>query len=98
MKPDSQGRVFLSLQRDAVFGADTKRNAAFVIKIRVTIADGANAKDTVTHGVNHTVIVTTKSPVKVQVLELYVREARASTIATIKGASEITKYLSVPKR
>jgi len=100
MKPDSQGRVFLSTHRDSVFmhGGDPKRKATFAIKLSVTIPQSANSKDAVTPGVNNTVIITTKSPLKVQVLELYVREPRATAIQTVKGASEIKKYLTARKQ
>ena len=100
MKPDSQGRVFLSLHRDSVFmhGADSKRKASFAIKVRATIPDAGKPEETVTPGVNHTVIIHTKTGVKVQVVELYVREPRGSTVVTIKGASEIKKYLSARKQ
>jgi hypothetical protein len=97
LKPNADGKLFFSEWRfDSVLmhGADMRRKAAFAIKLRVTIAPPAALQQAPTAGVTDTLIVSTTMPLPVQVLELYVREPRASSVKTIRGMVEIKKYLS----
>lgn len=97
LRPNADRTIYFSERRfDSVLmhGADTKRNATFAVKVRVTIPTTAALQQAATPGVSDTLIVTTAVPLQVQVLELYVREPRASTVKTIKGTPDITKYLS----
>ena|ERR1700730_14452569 len=97
LRPNAEGKMFFSEQKfDSVLmhGADTKRKATFAVKLRVTILTTAALQQAATAGVSDTLIVTTAMPLQVQVLELYVREPRASTVKTIRGIPDITKYLS----
>ena len=97
LKPNADGKLFFSEWRfDSVLmhGADARRKAAFAVKLRVTIALPAALQQAATAGVSDTLIVSTTIPLPVQVLELYVREPRASIVKTIRGMVEIKKYLS----
>src|SRR5262249_40689546 len=97
LKPNADGKLFFSEWRfDSVLmhGADMRRKAAFAIKLRVTIVPPASLQQMATAGVSDTLVVSTTMPLRVQVLELYVREQRASNITIIRGAAEIKKYLS----
>jgi hypothetical protein len=97
LKPNTEGKLFFSEWRfDSVLmhGADLRRKAAFAVKLRVTIAPPAVLQQVATAGVSDTLIVSTTMPLRVQVLELYVRESRSSAVKTIRGTSEIKKYLS----
>jgi hypothetical protein len=98
LKPNSEGKLFFSEHRfDSVLmhGADLRRKATFAVKLRVTIVPPATLQQVATEGVSDTLIVSTTMPLPVQILELYVREPRASTVKTIRGMAEIRKYLSV---
>jgi hypothetical protein len=97
IKPNTDGKLCFSEWRfDSVLmhGADMRRKATFAIKLRVTIAPPAVVQHAATAGVADTLIVSTTMPLRVQVLELYVREPRASNVKAIKGTAEIKKYLS----
>ena len=97
LKPNTEDKLFFSEWRfDSVLmhGADSRRTAAFAVKLRVTIAPPAVLEQVATAGVSDTLVVSTKMPLRVEVLELYVREPRASTVKTIRGTAEIKKYLS----
>jgi hypothetical protein len=88
LKPNMEGKLFFSEWRfDSVLmhGADLRRKASFAIKLRVTIVPPAVLQQTATAGVSDTLIVSTTMPLRVQVLELYVREPRATTVRTIRG-------------
>jgi hypothetical protein len=97
LKPNLQGKLFFSEWRfDSVLmhGADSRRKATFAVKLRVTIVPPAVLQQAATAGVSDTLIVSTTLPLRAQVLELYVREPRATTVKTIRGTAEIVKYLS----
>jgi hypothetical protein len=97
LKPNSEGRIYFSEARfDSVLmhGADTKRNATFAVKLRVTIPPTAGLERSRTPGVVDTLVIRTPVPVRVDVLELYVREPRAAVFKTVKGKQEIVRYLS----
>ncbi len=97
LRPNPEGKIYFSESRfDSVLmhGADTRRKATFALKLRVTIPATVALQKDATQGVSDSVIVTTAMPLAVQVLELYVRELRATTVTTMKGLSDIKKYLS----
>jgi hypothetical protein len=96
LKPNADGKIFFSRWRfDSVLmhGPDSKRMASFAVKLRVTIPSTASVEYQPTDGVPDTVVLLTTMPVHVQVIELYIRAARASTVNTIRGIADITKYL-----
>jgi hypothetical protein len=100
MMPNADGKVYSSERSfDSVLmhGADERRNATFAVKLRVTIPGTAAVHRAATASVADTLIVTTSSPLKVQVLVLYVREPRASFLKTVEGMVSIAKYLSPRK-
>ena len=97
LAPNMDRKIYFSEQRfDSVpmQGADTKRKATSAVKLRVTIPSTAMLQKAATAGVSDTLIITTALPLPVQVLELYIRDPRASTFKTIQGASAISKHLS----
>ncbi|MBZ5618816.1 MAG: hypothetical protein LAQ69_08860 [Acidobacteriia bacterium] len=97
LMPNAEGKIYFSERRfDSVLmhGADRSRKATFAVKLRVTFPTTVALQQTATAGVSDTLIVTAATPLQVQVLELYVREPRASTIKTVTGAVAIKKYLS----
>ena len=99
LRPNRDGRIFFSERRfDAVLmhGGDLKRKATFAIKVRVQIPTGASVTRGATAGVADTLIVTSSAPLRAEILELYVREPRAASIKTIKGKSEMIKFLEHP--
>jgi hypothetical protein len=76
-------------------GADIRRKATFAVKLRVSIPPAASLARAATAGVADTLIVATSIPVRAEVLELYIRESRATTVKTIKSRMEIAKFLSM---
>jgi hypothetical protein len=97
LRPTVGGKLYFSERRfDSVLmhGADRKRQAAFAVKLRVSIPTNAALLRTTTAGVADTLVVTTSMSLHAQVLELYVRGPGASTVETIRGVPDITKYLS----
>ena len=95
MRPH-HGEVFYSSSGFAgcfAMGADRKRKACFVMKLRCHIPDGIEIQSRSTN-VPGTKVVLTTAPIQVEVLELYVRPAKASSVETIKGSSAIRQYLS----
>lgn len=96
VRPNRDGKIFFGEQRfDSVLmhGADSRRKAAFAIKVRVTIPTTAGVAHVATSGVALTLVVTTNAPVKAEVLEMYVREPGAITVKTFKSRAEILNYL-----
>jgi hypothetical protein len=95
--PDLDGKIYFSEWRfDSVLmhGADRKRKAAYAVKIRVTIPSTATPQKTSTPGVTDTLVITTPVPLRCDVLELYIREARSRTVKKIAGEAAIKEYLS----
>ena len=95
--PNADGKIYFSERHfDSVLmhGADIKRKATFAVKLRVTIPGTAALQQAATAGVADTLIVATTESLQVQILELYVREPRASVVKTIKGVAEIKRCLS----
>jgi hypothetical protein len=98
LRPNREGKIYFSeRQFDSVLmhGADSKRKLTFAIKVRVSLPPTATAAKAATAGVADTLVVTTSMPLKAEVLELYVREPRATSLKTIKGRIEIAKFLSM---
>jgi hypothetical protein len=99
MMPDSRNEVFFSqFTPDSCFmhGADRKRRASFVIKVAAEIPEGGTVERAETPGVRDTVIVRTADPIKVQVLELFVRRIKdgAGQLERVSGAQKIRSYLT----
>jgi hypothetical protein len=98
LRPNRDGKLYFSERRfDSVLmhGADIKRKATFAVKLRVSIPPATSVARAATAGVADTLVVTTSIPLRAEVLELYVREPRATTVKTIKGRMEIAKFLSM---
>ena len=96
MKPNSNREIFFSEHNFAsvlMHGADTKRKLTFAIKLSVEVPEDAVAKRKATHGVADTWIVSTAKPIRVKVMELYVREPRSAAVKKIVGASKISAFL-----
>jgi hypothetical protein len=97
IRPNVDGKIYFSERRfDSVLmhGADLNRKATFAVKLRVTIPATDALQQAATAGVPDTLIVATTMPLQAQVLELYIREPRATVVKTIRGVTDITKYLS----
>ncbi|HEY6466407.1 MAG TPA: hypothetical protein VIY69_10480 [Candidatus Acidoferrales bacterium] len=77
------------------YGADSKRGASYVIKVRVSLPEGAELKSHVRGGApSDSWLLETRQVVSCQVLELYIREKGNSTFIFDKvTASEIHGYL-----
>ena len=101
MKPDTSGQIFFS-QFDWApvlqYGADTRRNASFVICVDVDIEPPTSLQRKQTPGVLNTLVVKTTSPLFVDVVELIVREPGASEVSRISGVSAIRLYLQARQR
>jgi hypothetical protein len=87
VKHDSQ------LQTCFVHGADQARSAAFVVKLRVEFPEGTPFKAEPRHGNLDTWVLRTASPVRVQVLKLFVRFRPGQPLHTVDGAAKIREYL-----
>jgi hypothetical protein len=97
ISPNLDGKIYFSAWRfDSVLmhGADKKRKAAFAVKMRVTLPSTATLQKTSTPGVTDTLVVATSAPLRCDVLELYIREARSRTVKKVTGEAAITKCLS----
>lgn len=97
LRPNSDGNIFFSEWRfDSVLmhGADIKRKATFAVKLRVSIPPDARVTRAATPGVADTLIIATSAPLQAEVLELYIREPRMTTVNTVKGRTEIANFLS----
>jgi hypothetical protein len=97
LRPNHEGKIYCSERRfDSVLmhGADVKRKATFAIKVRVTLPTTASVARAATAGVADTLLITTMLPVTAEVLELYIREPRATSVTTMRGRIDITKFLS----
>jgi hypothetical protein len=103
MNPDRQNEIFvsdISYDRARLFmhGADTRRKAAFVIKIEATIPPGLSSYRKPTPGVPNTLVLVTSVPIPVKVLELYVRKQGDGHFVEegpILSAAAIERYLLV---
>jgi hypothetical protein len=97
LRPNEAGKLYFSEFRfDSVLmhGGDMRRKATFAIKVMVTIPPEVVLQRTATQGVSDTLVITTGEPLKVQVVELFVRRPRAATTEVIKGEANIIKYLT----
>jgi hypothetical protein len=95
MRPDSGHEIYFSAANEDVFahGADRKRNAAFGLKVRITLPAGASQRRENRPGNPQAIIVTSGQPVPAEVLELYVRAPGASKYETIQGVESIKAFL-----
>ena len=97
MRPDSEGRIFFSENRyESVLmhGADLKRKLTFAVKLQVHVPNEAALQRVATPGVDDTLVLVSRIPVRVDVLELYVRRPRATAIETFPGAAAIERFLT----
>ena len=96
----NDGKIYFArfnFEGGLMHGPDPKREASFCIKVLATLPSQALAVPDTTHGVRDTLVVNTPSPVSVQVEELYIRKARASSVETVKGTENIKRFLSAKK-
>jgi hypothetical protein len=96
--PDENQRVFLSRytwESCFMHGGDRKRQASFVIKVRIGPLD-TNATFTETPGVRDTVEIRTDRPIPVEVCEMYVRRLTdgIATLRRVAPVDAIKQYLS----
>jgi hypothetical protein len=101
INPGNDGKVYFSrFNPEWVFqyGADRSRGASFVLKLKVFIPDGLEKEYTTRPGVDHTLIIPTRDPLAVEVLELYIRRSKPFAIETIRGSLAIRSALeSLPR-
>jgi hypothetical protein len=76
-----------------VHGADAVRSAAFVVKVRVEFPDNIPFKAEPRHGNRDAWVLKTTSPVRAQVLKLFVRFRPGQPMQTVDGAAKIREYL-----
>lgn len=94
----SGGQIFFCKQESQMptlfpHGADTARNAAFVVKLKVHIPDHAKLKPRSTPGVPDTWVLETHHSVKAEVQVLYIRPKPGLPIETVGGIIEINNRL-----
>lgn len=97
MRPDSEGRIFFSENRyESVLmhGGDLKRKLTFAVKVQVHVPTEASIQRVATKGVDDTLVLVSRVPVRVDVLELYVRRPRGTTVETLQGAASIERFLT----
>ena len=101
MHPGADRKIYFSKwgwEHVLMHGADRRRAAAFVIKLKVQIPLGAQTYRTATPGVPDTFVIETTEPVRAEVLELVARHPsgdRGFRIRTIRGLDEIRDYLHI---
>lgn len=91
-----RGRLFFAQNSpDSCFmhGADSKRKAAFVIKVEITVPEQTKEERAITMDQIFASILKSDTPMKVKVLEMYVRKAGDSRLEKISGESTIRSYL-----
>ena len=95
MRADLNHEIYYSVRFEDVLvhGADSKRKAAFGFKARITLPAGASQRRESRPGNPIAIIVTTALPVPAEILELYVRPARATGVETVRGAEAIKARL-----
>jgi hypothetical protein len=96
IQPDWEHKLYFSEDRDSAFmhGPDSKRKLTFVVKVRVQIPPETNLERTATPGVSRTLKLTTSTPIRAEVLELYIRTPRSSTVQVVHGSSQVQRFLS----
>jgi len=81
------------------YGADVSRDAAYVIKVRVTLPHGLSLKPKARVGAPADAwVVETDKAIPVEVLRLYVRHKPGQPIEVKDGAAEIERYLQTLRR
>jgi hypothetical protein len=100
LKPGRNGSIFLgrySWESCMRHGADTRRRESYVIRIRIGELSDATRIFRETHSVRDAVEIQTDQPVRVEVLELYVRRLRkdeAASLDRLAGVTAIKQYLA----
>ena len=97
MQPDSEGRIFFSenkFESVLMHGGDLKRKLTFAVKVQVHVPNDAALHRKATPGVDDTLVLITRIPVRVDVIELYVRRPRAGAVETYHGAPAIERFLT----
>jgi len=95
MKP-SGGKIFFARNdwADCLgHGADRKRKAAFAIKVEINIPKGTKETAEFTPDQIFAAIIESNKPLKVKVLELYVRRKDATEAEQISGETAIKAFL-----
>jgi hypothetical protein len=97
MHPDSEGKMFFSenkYESVLMHGADLKRKLTFAVKLQVNVPNGTVLQKMTTPGVTDTLVLVSRVPIRVEVLELYVRRPRATAVETFHGAAAIERFLT----
>jgi len=102
MKPDRQNEIYfcdVEYDRRNLYGhgGDSRRKAAFVIKVEADVPPHVKYYRKATPGVLNTLVLLTPSPLPVRVLEMYVRKPDGGGFVEegpIRGAVAIIHYLS----
>jgi hypothetical protein len=94
----SLGKIYFSewsWQSVLMHGADRARGAAFAVRLRVQLPDGAGRFAARTPGVEDTLVVMTNEPLQVEVLELFARRPTEDgmRVDQMKGVQLIRSYL-----
>jgi D-alanyl-D-alanine carboxypeptidase len=97
------GQIFFCKQESQlhtlfVHGADVSRDAAFVIKVKVHIADHDQLKPRVTPGVSDTWVLASSTPVKAEIEALFIRPRPGQPVETVTGRTEINNRLQAMGR
>ena len=97
--PGKDQKIFLgrySWESCMMHGADRKRRASFVIKVRILPSDDVRRIFRETHGVRDAVEIQTDKSIPVEVLELYVRRLvkdEPGELDRFVGATNIINFL-----
>lgn len=79
------------------YGADRRRGASFVIKVRISAPTEATTVFCETPGTRDTAVIRTDRPIPAEVLELYVRRMRKdepAQLERVSGIEAIKNYLT----
>ncbi|MGF6735616.1 hypothetical protein OKW50_007789 [Paraburkholderia youngii] len=99
LQPDVDGKIHLgrhSWESCFMHGADRKRKAAFVIKVRMGAADQATTIFSETPGVRDTAQIQTDRPIAVEILALYVRRMQRDAPAVVEHIAGVTAIKHYP--
>lgn len=99
IRPNRFGELFFSERRpESVFmhGADSRRRAAFAVRLEVTIPEQVQQDRRTTPGVPDTLVLKTIRPLQAKVLELYVRRLSEAggEVYQFVGEHEIRRFLA----
>ena len=76
-----------------VHGADQVRSAAFVVKVRIEFPENTHFRAEPRHGNRDTWVLKATSPVRAQVLKMFVRFRPGQPIHIVESAPKIREYL-----